>query len=188
MTVNVAVLWVICAWFAARHVGTMNAARAVGALMTAHMGSAPPVGAGGRPSLFSAIMGTQPLTPEQREAQQQVARQTAAVEVIVLIWERGVWVIAGLLDLLALLAVLTRRVRGFHLTAAVIILLATGATLVAMRLLMHPDYGGMPPLSILSYTLVGAVQGLYGLILLAAFWRKPEVVRLPGPIHSQAGN
>jgi hypothetical protein len=34
----------------------------------------------------------------------------------------------------------------------------------------------MPPLSIFSYVLVAVAQGLYGLIVLIAFWRRSRQV------------
>lgn len=107
----------------------------------------------------------------------RLAQQVAAVEVIAYVWRRVMWGVAGLLEMVALLAVIARRSRVLQLVAAAVILLSTVATLVAMRLLIDPDYGGMADLPIRWHVMVAVAQSAYGVVLLAAFARKPTWVR-----------
>ena len=101
----------------------------------------------------------------------QLQNQIAWVEGTVFVWQKIMYGLAISLGSLALLAAMTRWVRLMHLIAAGLIFLCTAATLVAMRLMIHPDYGGMDPLSIWSYVIVAGVQSAYGFILLIAFAR-----------------
>jgi len=117
--------------------------------------------------------------------------QIPAVEVIVYVWKRVMWGVAGFLGLVALLVAITGKSRLFHLLAAVVIFVSTVATLVAMRLLIDPDYGGMEPLPVRSHVYVAAAQSAYGVVLLIAFARKPRWAtasgagrfkKVPGPL------
>lgn len=103
-----------------------------------------------------------------------VDEQVPFVEAVVEGWKRGMWVVAGLIGLCALLAALTGRSRMFQLPASVFILLSTIGTLVVIQLLVHPDYGGMEPLPIRSHVYVALGQSVYGWLLLAAFIRRPK--------------
>lgn len=103
----------------------------------------------------------------------QLSRATRYAEVVIFIWRRLIYGVAGMLALIALLGLATRRVRGPHLFAAAVILLTTAATVVAMRLLVDPARGAFHPLPLTSYLLAAGLQSAYAIVLLGAFARKP---------------
>lgn len=102
----------------------------------------------------------------------ELTRASAAAEVIVYYWERALYGVAAVLALAGLTGVFSRRVRGPHLLAAVVILLSTVGTLVGMRMLVDPNRGAFHDLPLASYLLAGMGQGAYGVLLLVAFARK----------------
>jgi hypothetical protein len=102
----------------------------------------------------------------------QLTRATSYAEVVVYVWERISYGVAGVLGLVGLVGLISRRVRGPHLFAAIVLLLGTAATLVGMRLLVDPDGGAFHPLPLQSYLIAGLAQSVYALILLGAFARE----------------
>lgn len=168
----------LCLWAAGAvgdYVLTMNSARMMGAMIA---------GPAAVETKSSGLASGQRLPflsrPRARVAGQpakttQLQRQIGTAEVVVYIWRRMMWVVAGILALIALLSWFTSKARLLHLSASAVILLSTVATLMGIRYLIAPEYGGMPPLPAKSYVCVAAVQSLYGLILLAVFARKPKV-------------
>lgn len=102
----------------------------------------------------------------------ELTRASAAAEVIVYYWERALYGVAAVLAVAGLTGVFSRRVRGPHLLAAVVILLSTVATLVGMRMLVDPSRGAFHDLPLASYLLAALGQGAYGVLLLVAFARK----------------
>ena len=115
------------------------------------------------------------LSPREiLDAYNELDRQDAAIQVIVTVWRRIIWGVAGFVGLTALLAAVTQMSRLFHLLAAGVILLSTMVTLVGMSFLIDPDYGGMEPLAWRWYFCVAAIQSAYGFMLLLAFARNPK--------------
>lgn len=113
-----------------------------------------------------------PEEAQRRQAQvEHLKRQIGIVEGTIYVWRRVMWGVGGVLGALALLAAITARVRLFHLLAAVVVVLSTGATLTGMWLLISPAYGAMPPLAWQTWVLVGLVNGFYAIVLLIAFAR-----------------
>jgi len=172
LVVLTAALAAACPWLAnevsQRQVMTPNAARALGMLFAGSAMSVPADDQDGDGELsFREFMAAQ-------------ERQLGAVEAIVVVWRWIMWSVGGLLGVLALLAAITERCRLWLLMAGGVILLSTVASILAMRMLIHPDYGGMPPLSPWSHVIVASVQSLFGFVLLIAYWRKPR----PAPARS----
>ena len=185
LTAALAVGWVFLAHEASqRYVLTANSARVMGLLLI------PPrslsdvksrATTASSPSLAVTIPGMNP--PETADEEETTAAMTAAqmrklirqqipaVEVIVHIWRWAMWGVGGWLGLMSLLAAISSRARPFMLMAVGVILLSTIASLVAMRLLIDPDYGGMPPLLIWSYIIVAAGQSAWAWVLLIAYRR-----------------
>ena len=175
LTANVAV---VCVWatqyVSQEYVLTPNSARFFLMMVT------PPAAASGprraEPEHRPGSIGVFDSAPENpREVRARLERQIGWVEGIVYVWRRVMWSVAGFLELVALLVVITRRSRLLHLRAGVVILLSTVATLVGMRLLIDPDHGGMEPLAIRAHIYVAAVQSAYGVVLLIAFARRPRL-------------
>ncbi len=104
----------------------------------------------------------------------QLTRATSYAEVVVYAWERIAYVGVAVLGLAGLMGMVTRWVRGPHVLAATLLLLGTIATLVGMRLLVSPNGGAFHPLPPQSYLIAGLGQSTYGLIVLAAFSKKPR--------------
>jgi NADH:ubiquinone oxidoreductase subunit K len=176
----VAALWAGSAQYIADYVRTMNSARLIGMLMTSGMDpqedeeSALP----GR-SLFqrpppAGSPQAERRAQQRRENLEQQQKQIAYVEVVVFIWERIMYAVAGFLALVGLFSLRGKTVRLLHLLAAGCLLLSPAITLIAMSLLINPERGGMPPLSLWTYVIVIATQSTYGLVLLAAYTRKPQ--------------
>lgn len=109
----------------------------------------------------------------------QANQKIASIEFIVYVWRRIMWGVAGVLELVALLAAITRRGRFFHLLGAGVILLSTVATMVGMRFLVNPEYGGMQPLAARWYVIAAAAQSGYGVLLLIFYARKPRAPAIP---------
>ncbi len=175
LTATVAAACVWGAQWVADYVGTMNSARVLGALMTAAIPQQPAPVRSLPNQLFGGMGATPPVTPAQRESSRQMREQLGAVEAIVYVWRRIMWGLAAVLEAVALLSAMTRRVRLWHLLAAAAILLSTAATIVGMRMLVDPRWGGMPELPVRSYVYVAAVQSAYALVLLLAFVKRPLV-------------
>jgi hypothetical protein len=169
LTAAIALLWAWAAVYVADYVGTMNTARAIGALM------APGAGLPFIPGAFNTPPSAAPPTPIAQR--RQLNNQIATVEIVTYIWRRAMLVVGILLELAAILSAITARVRLWHLIATTLILASTAATLVGLWLLIQPQWGGMPPLSQITYILTAAVQSVYGIVLLIAFARKPSFGR-----------
>lgn len=196
--------WAVAAHHLARHVGSINVARLLGAMMAAGAGAGAAIDASGnagampeseyhpaapsaghalatrpatpqsqpspfagRPRSFFSLLGAARPTEAQQEEIRRLQRQTTAVEVILNVWRIAMFVAAGAMMFLAVLAATTRHARRWLLGISGIIFLSTLATLAAMHLLERPDLGGLPPLSVLSYAIVALVQGAYGFVLIA---------------------
>jgi hypothetical protein len=193
LSVFVAGLWAGACWWQARRVERVNAARV---FAMAYGGSAlqelddragsddpddtfedEPMPSG--PIRSPLIPGLQfapaALSPDETRAIRQLQQQIGYTEVVVLVWKRAMFGVAGLLGLVGLIGILTSWVRGPHLFAAVIMLAGMAATLVGMRLLQSPDGGGLPPLSVWSHVIVAAGMSVYPAMLIVLFVRKPKV-------------
>lgn len=131
-----------------------------------------------RPGAGPANPGSEAGGITAEELGKLIKRQIPAVEATVFVWRRIMWGVAGFVGLAALLAAVTGWSRFFHLLTAVVILLSTATTLIAMQLLIHPDYGGMAPLPLRSHIYVGLGQSAYGWLLLIAFARRAGPVAI----------
>jgi len=203
LSLLVAAVWVGGTWWTATHVREYSSSRAVGGLIVAGMvGRAAPHPAGerqgsevmGLPWLrFPAIPQSAPADSESAGTEtsselshpdlpmlplDQLTSATAYAEVVVYVWERVMYTVAGVLVLAAVAGLFTLWGRGSHLAAAAAILLSTAGTLVGMRLLVSPEGAAFHPLPLESYLLAGVGQSLYGLVLLIAFC--PRGNRRPG--------
>ncbi|GMU22825.1 MAG: hypothetical protein AMXMBFR13_29090 [Phycisphaerae bacterium] len=149
-------------------VRSLNSARVLGAMMAPS--SDEPEEPSARPGgLLPFARPAWVQSPEQREAHERITRQVGSVEVIAIVWERIMWGTAGFLALMALLSWITRYGRLWHIVAAIAILLSTAATVVGLRMLILPEYGGMPELPPRTYWALGIIQSMYGWILLVIF-------------------
>lgn len=185
LTVNLAVAYFAAGKYVSQYVGTMNSARLIGALMTARMPETAPQPGSSLQPLFGGIGRQAPAprpSPEQEAKGAQMKAQTATVEAVAWTWRWMTWVLAGWLQVAALVGAITGRLRKWQLLAAAAILLSTAGTGVGLWLLVNPAWGGMPPLSRWTYVLVPAIQGLYAFVLIAAYAR-----RLPGPSQTMHG-
>jgi hypothetical protein len=88
-------------------------------------------------------------------------------------WKLGMNLIGVCLALAGVAAIWSRWKRALLLGAAVVIVLATAATLVGLWTLMAPHLGGLPPLSGWTFAAVGVGQSVYGFVLLAALACRP---------------
>ncbi len=190
---GIATLLMTCAWiegaaFLAGHVKTTNSARALGLLFTANIPPHRSESSANRsmiPGMIVAHPHTDPneqVAPSTREEQQT---QILFVEGTVFVWENAMYGIGGLLTLTGLFSFRGRLGRPLHLAAGVIIILSTAVSLIAMILLTDPQRGGLQPLSIWNYLLVGISQSVYGIILLAVFWRRDGDGCLERPFDAQ---
>lgn len=166
LTVTIAAALVVGAERAADYVGSMNSARVLGAWLSGmHRQSQPTTG----------VSADTPAPPSP----DQLKSQVATVEVVIVVWRWAMRVTGGLLWLAAVVGACRRSPRGSQLLAAGLLLISTGLTLASLVILTRPDWGGMEPLSPLTYVLVGGVQSLYAWVLLIAFARAPHTtVRL----------
>ncbi|GMV95751.1 MAG: hypothetical protein AMXMBFR83_01220 [Phycisphaerae bacterium] len=117
-------------------------------------GGLPFFGPGGRPPARPR------MTVEERQAQTDArnrqSRQLAAVEAVAYGWQRLMWVLAGILLMVAVLSWITPWGRLWHLLAALAIFLTTTLTLAAVRYVDIPDGGALSiwPLSREQYARV----------------------------------
>lgn len=182
-TAVVAVLTVYVAWALywgssqiTERVQSVNSARVITALMAGSAVAAEPPTYGTGSSILP-FGGPPPRRaaapdPKQLEALDRIKRQVATVEVLILVWKYLIWGLAAILAAVSLLSVATRWSRPLNLTAGGLILLSTVGTLVALRVAIDPDRGGMPPLPLRTYLAAAVVQSSYGFVLLALFWRR----------------
>lgn len=104
----------------------------------------------------------------------RLEKQTVIVDTIVRFWRWGLWAVAGLMEVLVLVAAVTGRLRWPQLLVAGLMLLLTAGTLWAMYLVGHPRYGGMaaPPWSWYFLTAAGPVA--YAALLLVIYTRQAK--------------
>lgn len=172
LTIIVAGFWAWGAAAAVKHTGSVNTTRALLMFMTPSSMPASNPYIQGRPShnIFSVLAGAAAtVTPEQRAAQELLQRQIGITEGILLVWKWCMWGLAALFVLLALAGMATKTSRGCHWAIALLMLLGVAGTIVGMRMMQSPAWGGMPPLSRLSYLLVGLIQGAYAGVLIVAY-------------------
>ncbi len=188
VTVLIACAWFQGAAFLARHVKTINSARAFGLLFTASMTPSRPPSSANRllfPGMILTDPHNDPNTQEESSTREEQQAHIIFVEGIVFVWEKAMYVIGGLLALAGFCSFFRRLRRPLHLAAGIIILLSTAASLIAMVLLTDPQRGGLQPLSIWNYLFVGILQSAYGMVLLAVFWRKNKDGCLERPVVAQ---
>jgi hypothetical protein len=171
LTFLVAALWAWGAWAAVKHTGSVNTTRALLMLMTPSTMPASNPYFQARPShnIFSVLAGAATVTSEQRAAQEKLQQQIGMTEGILLVWKWCMWALAGIFTLLTLTGLTMGRSRGCQIAVGVLMLAGVALTLLGMRLMQLPDWGGMPPLSPLSYVLVALVQGAYAVVLFVVF-------------------
>lgn len=177
LTLLVAVAWVVAASHLADHVGTVNFARGLGAAMTGALIDRDETEDADPPldpllSLFPPVSAPAPTAPKQPERVEELRRQILYVEGILFVWRAVMYLVAGVLLVVGLTGCFTRRVRGPHLAAAVLVLLSVPATVVAMELLAAEDKGGLGRLSLWTYLLVAVAQSLYAFVLLLILTRR----------------
>lgn len=185
LTLVVAIAWLLGGELLAHYVLHYNATRAVAALMTGQLrpSESKPISPmeSIAPGLFPGMNPPPPSTQSSQPAEPTspgidpavLQRQLAAADVIAMIWRKSMRVVAGLLAGVGALSLYRPGwSRPLHLMAACVILLASAATLAALRLLIHPTYGGLDPLSVWTHIGLAAVSSLYGWVLLIAFARR----------------
>ncbi len=182
LTANVAVAFALAGWYEAeKRVLPVNSAR----LLEIHMlqtemrikaASRSSREGLSRPATKSAD-GNSETADEPEDIEKRIAaltEQMATTAIIAYVWKYLMFLTAAILEMAALLST-TRRRRGAHLVAAWAVLISTACTLIAMRLLVSPSFGGMESLSIRSYLYIATIQGSYGALLLAVFLKKPRI-------------
>ncbi len=126
------------------------------------------------------------ITQEIKDTEDQVAvltKQIGTTLVITYAWKYLMYLTAAILEVAAFLGT-TRHRRKAHLAAACAILISTICTIVAMKLLISPSFGGMESLAKRSYIYIALIQGGYGAVLLVVTlsrW-KPAAQRCPLPV------
>ena len=185
LTLVIALGWAFGTDIVAGHVKTMNSARFLGAVMTGSITDQPTVPRLRSNQLIPFAPAPPPgRTPEDIEAFKKNQEQIAYTEGVVYVWETFMYWMVRFLVMVGVVSLLAGWARGLHLTAAVVILLSTAATLIGFNFLIDPEKGGMPRLSIWTHIIVAAVQSAYGLVLVIAFARKatgkPASVTQPG--------
>ncbi|MDM8006882.1 MAG: hypothetical protein QUV05_12140 [Phycisphaerae bacterium] len=178
LTANVAMAFALAGWYwAEKQVLPVNTARVLEIhilqtglrIRTDHWNSGR-MGATG-PSTDPVGRRKQDITQDLKDTEQQIAaltKQIGTTAVIAYAWKYLMYLAAAFLEVAAVLST-THRGRRAHLAAGWVVLVSTICTLVAMRLLVHPSFGGMESLSIRSYLYIVLMQGGYGVILLLAY-------------------
>lgn len=168
--------WVLGARHVADYVRQINAARAIAPFILG--------GSGGEdgPSfnlerLF--MPGAQALPST---ADHDPNRQTRMVELIVALWEKAAYGGAVVMVLGMLMARRWRRPRAGMLLAGTISLLGAAGSLIALRLLIHPSYGGLEDRPVLLHVLVFVVPALPGALLLVGGLRRTGCIRAVRPL------
>jgi hypothetical protein len=127
--------------------------------------------------LESKILTTRPGSNPEDEARRDHDRAVLLKQIgwaagIACAWKHVMYIVATMLELAALASATTRHGRTAHIVAAWAILVSTVLTVVAMIMLVKPAFGGIPSLSIRAYLYATLLQGGYGAILLAVFFRR----------------
>lgn len=125
------------------------------------------------------------VAQELHDIERQIAvltKQIGTTAVIAYVWKYLMYITAAILEVAAFLGT-TRHGRRAYLVAGWAILVSTVCTIVAMKLLIDPSFGGMESLARRSYVYIALIQGGYGAILLAVFWPGK---RRPGNGHCPA--
>lgn len=198
VTLVFAGLWAGAAWWQARRVESVNAARLFGMAFggaaaqeleieaantapgTGEPSEAAPTGPVRSPLFPGLQLGPPRPTPEEERAVRRLQERIAYTEVVVLVWRRAMYAVASILALTGILGLLTLYVRGPHLAAATIMVAAMVATLVGMRLLQSPDGGGLPRLSIWSHVIVSVGMSAYPVALILLLARKLKAAPTKG--------
>jgi len=182
----VAALWALAAKGAADHVNHSNLARLMGTVM---FGTSLSPDSGNETALPFPLPGQKQTTPAPAKPlfHESLARQSEAVETTTYIWRWSMMAVAVLLTCAAILSLATRQTRPLHLLAALVILVSTVGTYVAIRQLVNPARGGLEEQPPRFYVLVLSLQSLYGWALLFLFARRPTP-RMPAPAQGGRGN
>lgn len=168
-TLVVAVAWGAGAIAVADYVRGINSARVVGALMAGGLAfHAPLPGGSVDPRPPSGASDGAPAAAPPPTQDIIMSRNAAFVETVADLWLRVMLGTAGVVGVLGLLAARVRRPRPLHVLTAACLLACAATTLAGMRLLVDPDYGGLPPLPFVSYLCVGLVLSVHACVLLAA--------------------
>jgi len=182
LTANVAVAFALAGWYQAeKQVLPINSLRVIeidilqrGMRIKAHNWNSRSTDATG-PSADSADR-ERDITQEIKDTEDQAAvltKQIGTTFVITYAWKFLMYITAAILEVAAFLGT-TRHGRRAYLAAACAILISTVCTVVAMKLLVAPSFGGMESLARRSYVYIALIQGGYGAILLLAHWAGQE--------------
>lgn len=162
-TANVAVVFALAGWYGSeQYVMKYNFSRVLEVDMI---------------RLESKILTTRPGSNPEDEARRDHDRAVLLKQIgwaagIAYAWKYVMYIVATMLELAALASATTRHGRTAHIVAAWAILVSTVLTVVAMIMLIKPAFGGIPSLSIRAYLYATLLQGGYGAILLAVFFRR----------------
>ena len=164
LTANVAMAFALAGWYQAeKQVLPVNSSRVIDIhLLQLKMR----IDANGQISAPA----TGPAKPANRlnDTEQQISlltKQIGITAVIAYAWKYLMYLTAAILEVAAFLST-TRHRRKAHLAAACTILISTICTIVAMKLLISPSFGGMESLAKRSYIYIALIQGGYGAVLL----------------------
>lgn len=174
------IAWLVGIHYMARHVERINLVR-LAEIFVSDLGLASPADGSAMPATSPPDAFGQLVEPNRAivpppatdSPEPPLSDQVGIVEGIIATWRKVMQGAAGAMALLAVLAHVTRRRRPFMLLTAAVILLATTATLLGMAALMHPQLGGLPRLSNLTFILVGSIQAAYAVVLLIVFIPRP---------------
>jgi len=172
LTLMIAIAWIVAGIRIAAYLHRLNEERFIAGTMAAGAAEDRSTGGGGLSSIFR-------LDPKQPSRQKtdrmrRLKEQVGWVYEITRIWRRVMLGTGGFLIGVGLLSVFRRWVRMLHLSAGVVIVAGTVASLMAMRMLVDPACGGLPPLSRWTPVLVAVIQGFYGVVLVIAFARRAK--------------
>lgn len=165
LTANLAVAFALAGWYCSeQYVIKINSARVLELDMFRL-----------EAKILTTRRGADPAAEAERQDKREtLGRQIAITLVIAKTWNWIMYLAAAVLETAAIMIVIGRRKRAAHLVAAITILGATCLTLVAINLLVRPDFGGMPSLPARSYVYAALMQGGFGAVLLYAFLKWPQ--------------
>lgn len=129
------------------------------------------------------------ITQEIKDTEHQIAVLTEQIGITLVItyaWKYLMYLTAAILEVAAFLST-TRHRRKACLAAACTILISTICTIVAMKLLISPSFGGMESLAKRSYIYITLIQGGYGAVLLVVSLsqRKSAAQQYLSPVPQQ---
>lgn len=158
-TANVAVVFALAGWYGSeQYVLKINSSRVLEVDML---------------RLKTKILTTRPgFHPDDEIRREEefaaLGEQIGTTFVIAQAWKWLMYLTAAILETTAIIVILGRRPLAAQIVASLAILVSTCCTVIAMHLLVQPDFGGMPSLPVRSYLYVALIQGSYGAILLLA--------------------